>query len=64
MVDPQIYRFQDCETSPDSFYDYSPSIRDNTVPLIIDNGEFFLINRKFHLISFQVEKEGSEMAPP
>ncbi|KAJ7377830.1 Actin- protein 5, partial [Desmophyllum pertusum] len=37
-IDGQIYRFQDCETSPDSFYDYSPSIRDNAVPLIIDNG--------------------------
>ncbi|KAL9988638.1 hypothetical protein ACROYT_G003104 [Oculina patagonica] len=37
-IDAQIYRFQDCETSPDSFYDYSPSIRDNAVPLIIDNG--------------------------
>ena len=40
IVDAQIYRFQDCETSPDSFYDYPPSIRDNAVPLIIDNGKF------------------------
>lgn len=40
-IDAQIYRFKDSETSPDSFYDYSPSVRDNAVPLIIDNGEFF-----------------------
>ena len=62
MVDPQIYRFQDCETSPDSFYDYSPSIRDNTAPLIIDNGEFFLMKYKFHFISSQFEKGGPEIS--
>ena len=39
-LDAQMYRFQDNETSPDSFYDYPPSIRDNAVPLIIDNGKF------------------------
>ncbi|CAH3183605.1 unnamed protein product, partial [Porites evermanni] len=37
-VDPHIFRFQDFETSPDSFYDYSPSLRENAVPLIVDNG--------------------------
>ena len=39
-VDPHIFRFQDFETSPDSFYDYSPSLRENAVPLIIDNGKY------------------------
>ena len=67
-MDPQIYRFQDCETSPDSFYDYSPSVRDNTVPLIIDNGEFSLMNHRFPLISSQSKKNDrkslSHMAPP
>ena len=39
-ADPHIFRFQDFETSPDSFYDYSPSLRENAVPLIIDNGKY------------------------
>lgn len=37
-MDARIFRFQDCETSPDSFYDYPANIRDNSIPLIIDNG--------------------------
>ena len=33
-----IFRFQDRETSPDAFFEYSPSLRDNGVPIVIDNG--------------------------
>lgn len=43
-MDARIFRFQDCETSPDSFYDYPANIRDNSIPLIIDNGEFLLVS--------------------
>ncbi|XP_015765936.1 PREDICTED: actin-related protein 5-like [Acropora digitifera] len=36
--DDRTFMFKDYETSPDTFYDYTSSIRDHSVPLIIDNG--------------------------
>ncbi|XP_067058147.1 actin-related protein 5-like [Acropora muricata] len=36
--DDRTFMFKDNETSPDTFYDYTSSIRDHSVPLIIDNG--------------------------
>ena len=44
-TDDRIFRFQDYETTPDSFYDSSPSIRDNAVPVIIDKGQYLKDNR-------------------
>ena len=36
-----IYKFQDREPLPDNFFEYPSSLRDNRVPVIIDNGKCF-----------------------
>ena len=39
-----IYKFKDREPSPDIFYEYSSSLRDNGVPIIVDNGKSGFLN--------------------
>ena len=37
--EPNVYRFKDELMMPDLVYDYTDGLRDDHVPLIIDNGE-------------------------
>ena len=38
-IQSNVYSFKDEKTIPDSFYDYTTSLCDEKVPLVIDNGK-------------------------
>lgn len=35
----EVFEFKDAKTTPDPIHDYSVSLRDSEMPLIIDNGK-------------------------
>ncbi|KAK3728451.1 hypothetical protein RRG08_017251 [Elysia crispata] len=39
-IQSNVYSFKDEKTIPDSFYDYTTSLSDEKVPLVIDNGTY------------------------